>query len=67
MSTHTQLFINGAWCDSAAGKTLDVLNPATGETIGTLAHAERADLDLALEAADKGFRSWRKISARRSC
>ena len=63
MSTHTQLFINGAWCDSAAGKTLDVLNPATGETIGTLAHAERADLDLALEAADKGFRSWRKISA----
>ena len=63
MSPHTQLFINGIWCDSAAGKTLDVLNPATGQSIGTLSHAERADLDRALEAADKGFHVWRKISA----
>ncbi|MEO7242795.1 MAG: NAD-dependent succinate-semialdehyde dehydrogenase [Variovorax sp.] len=60
---NTQLFIDGAWCDPAAGRTMPVVNPATGKTIGKLAHAERADLDRALEAADKGFKAWRKISA----
>ena len=40
-----------------------VINPATGEPAGKLAHAERADLDRALEAAEKGFRVWRKASA----
>src|SRR6185369_5079357 len=46
-----------------SGRSLPVVNPATGEQIGTVAHAERADLDRALEAADKGFKVWRKISA----
>jgi succinate-semialdehyde dehydrogenase/glutarate-semialdehyde dehydrogenase len=66
----TQLFINGEWGPAAAGGVLPVLNPATGEQIGTLARAERADLDRALAAADQGFRVWRKTSAydpRRSC
>jgi succinate-semialdehyde dehydrogenase/glutarate-semialdehyde dehydrogenase len=57
------LHIDGQWTKSAAGRSLSVVNPATGETIGTVAHAERADLDRALEAADKGFRIWRKVSA----
>ena len=55
-----QLLIDGKWCDAASGKTLPVVNPATGETIGTFAHAEKADLDRALEAAKKGFDVWRK-------
>jgi len=60
---NTQLFIDGAWCAAASGRTLPVMNPATGKQIGTLAHAEKADLDRALEAADKGFATWRRISA----
>ena len=60
---NTQLFIDGAWCDPAAGRTMPVVNPATGKVIGQLAHAEQADLDRALEAADKGFETWRKVSA----
>ena len=59
----TQLFINGEWGPAEAGGVLPVLNPATGEQIGTLARAERADLDRALAAADQGFRVWRKTSA----
>jgi succinate-semialdehyde dehydrogenase/glutarate-semialdehyde dehydrogenase len=59
----TQLFINGNWTDALAGGTLTVLNPATAESIGTVAHAEFPDLDLALAAAEKGFHTWRKISA----
>src|SRR5476649_323286 len=63
MYPNTQLFIDGAWCAAASGRTLPVMNPATGKQIGTLAHAEKADLDRALEAAQKGFAVWRKISA----
>ncbi|KWT97129.1 MULTISPECIES: NAD-dependent succinate-semialdehyde dehydrogenase [unclassified Variovorax] len=59
----TRLLINGEWCDAASGKTLDVVNPATGKPIGKVAHAGIADLDRALEAAQRGFQAWRKIPA----
>ncbi|QSR19148.1 NAD-dependent succinate-semialdehyde dehydrogenase [Novosphingobium sp. KA1] len=63
----TQLFINGAWRDAADGRTLAVRNPATGQEIGRVAHAGRADLDLALDAAARGFEVWRDYTpARRS-
>ncbi|MCB8873966.1 NAD-dependent succinate-semialdehyde dehydrogenase [Acidisoma silvae] len=59
----TQLFIDGNWGPAAAGGVLPVLNPATGEQIGTLARAEIADLDKALAAAKRGFAVWRNTSA----
>jgi len=55
----TQLFINGKWQAPAEGKTLPVMNPATGKEIGRVAHAGRPDLDQALAAAQKGFEIWR--------
>lgn len=58
----TQLYIDGQWRDGSE-KRIPVLNPATGETIGTLAHAGRKDLDDALAAADRAFQKWRKTSA----
>jgi succinate-semialdehyde dehydrogenase/glutarate-semialdehyde dehydrogenase len=61
--TDTRLLINGEWCDAASGKTLDVINPATGKPIGKVAHAGIADLDRALAAAQRGFETWRKIPA----
>src|ERR1700689_4275756 len=63
MPSHTQLFINGSWTDSQSGAALSVLNPATAEEIGTVSNAKHSDLDLALDAAQKGFHAWRKISA----
>src|SRR4051812_25760614 len=63
MYTDVSLFIDGAWTKAASGRAIDVVNPATGDRIGSVAHAERADLDRALEAAEKGFRTWRKVSA----
>jgi succinate-semialdehyde dehydrogenase/glutarate-semialdehyde dehydrogenase len=50
------------WRPPASGKTIPVLNPATEETIGTVAHAGKADLDEALSAAEKGFKAWRMVS-----
>jgi len=56
------LHIDGKWRGSASGKTIPVQDPATEETIGTVAHADRADLDEALAAADRGFKQWRAVS-----
>ena len=58
---NTQLFINGQWCDAAAGESLAVFNPATGKEIGRVAHARIPDLDRALQAAQKGFETWRDM------
>ena len=60
---NTQLFIGAEWRNARSGRSIPVVNPASGDTIGTLAYAETADLDEALEAADTGFRAWKKVSA----
>ena len=59
----TQLLIDGQWQDAADGRTLAVVNPATGAEIGRVAHAGIADLDRALAAAQKGFELWRDVPA----
>ena len=63
MYPNVSLLIDGQWTKASGGRTLEVLNPATGEVNGTVAHADRADLDRALAAAEKGFHTWRKVSA----
>jgi succinate-semialdehyde dehydrogenase/glutarate-semialdehyde dehydrogenase len=63
MYSDVLLFIDGQWTKAAGGRTIPVVNPATGEAIGTVAHADKSDLDRALEAADRGFQQWRKVSA----
>src|SRR5947208_2919415 len=57
------LYIDGGWTKASGGKTLPVLNPATGDAIGSVAHAEKSDLDRAVAAVEKGFKTWRKVSA----
>ena len=57
------LYIDGGWAKGSGGKTIPVLNPATGDAIGSVAHAEKSDLERAAQAADKGFKAWRKVSA----
>jgi len=59
--TDISLLIDGAWTKGGKG-SMPVLNPATGEEIGRLAMADSTDLDRALEAAERGFRAWKKVS-----
>ena len=59
----TRLLIDNQWVDAADGRTLDVLNPATGQVIGRVAHAGIPDLDRALAAAQRGFETWRDTPA----
>lgn len=63
MYSDVKLFINGGWCDGASGRSEPIMNPATGQPLARLAHADRADLDRALASADAGFKAWRKVSA----
>ncbi|MDG9425189.1 aldehyde dehydrogenase family protein, partial [Streptococcus pneumoniae] len=55
-------FIDGVWRNGSQER-LPVLDPATEETIGALAHAGIDDLDETLAAAAKGFRLWRDVGA----
>ncbi|BBC71846.1 NAD-dependent succinate-semialdehyde dehydrogenase [Altererythrobacter sp. B11] len=54
------MIIDGEKVSGGGRRTFDVVNPVTGEPIGALPLAEAADLDRALEVAEKGFRIWRK-------
>lgn len=58
----TDLFIDGRW-RGGSQELLPVLDPATEETLGMLAHAGNADLDEALAAAARGFKAWREVGA----
>ncbi|MDC1087571.1 NAD-dependent succinate-semialdehyde dehydrogenase [Alphaproteobacteria bacterium] len=59
----TQLFLNGEWRDALAKESLEIINPATEEVIGKVSHARKEDLDIALNAAEKAFNSWKNVSA----
>lgn len=58
----TQLHIRGKWRDASDGRTLPVINPATGQRIGTAPIATTTDLDEAALAAYEGFQAWRLVS-----
>lgn len=56
------MLIGGAWLAwRTEGKSQDVFNPATGAVIGQVPLAERSDLDLALEGAQRSFAEWRRV------
>src|SRR5207247_6542580 len=63
MDTELALYIGGEWKNGGGRKGEDVVNPATGKPLARLPHASTADLDAALEAAQKGFEVWRATSA----
>ena len=57
------LLIDGQFRQGSAGEAEDVINPATEEAIGSVPHASASDLDEALAAAEKGFETWRGMTA----
>ncbi|MCO6390834.1 aldehyde dehydrogenase family protein [Aliihoeflea aestuarii] len=57
----TQLFINGEW-RAGGGGWIEIVDPATDEVIGKVAHANRGDLDAALDAVAAGFKVWSATS-----
>jgi acyl-CoA reductase-like NAD-dependent aldehyde dehydrogenase len=60
-----RLLIGGEWRPAADGRTLEVVNPATEETIASVASAGQTDVDAAVAAARAALSGpWRGMSAR---
>lgn len=53
------LYIAGQWLTGDGRETQAVRNPATGATLAALPLATVGDLDMALEATQRGFTAWR--------
>ncbi|MGB7196020.1 MAG: aldehyde dehydrogenase family protein, partial [Collimonas pratensis] len=51
-----QAYLNGEWCDADGGATHDVVNPATGETIGSVPLMGAAETRRAIAAANEAWR-----------
>src|SRR6201996_9659372 len=58
------LFIDGKETPAISGRTMDIVNPATGRAIGALAAAGEADVNRAVDAAQRAFDSgvWSGLS-----
>jgi len=50
--------VGGEWVGAADGGTMEVLNPATGETIAEVPRGTAADVDRAVAAAKKALPEW---------
>ncbi len=53
-------FIEGKHVDAANGETLDIINPATGKVYATSPNSKQADIDAAMNAAQRGFDVWKE-------
>ena len=63
MYADVDLLIDNAWRPAEAGRSLEVLNPATGEVLARVAHAGPADFEASVAATARGFATWRRVSA----
>src|SRR3984893_11863703 len=57
LATPKKLLIDGKWVAAVSGKTFEVKNPATANTIARAAEGDKADIDLAVRAARRAFES----------
>jgi 1-pyrroline dehydrogenase len=56
--TERKNFVGGEWLDAVDGGTMEVLNPATGETIARVPSGTAADVERAVEAAQRALPEW---------
>ncbi|HUJ47657.1 MAG TPA: aldehyde dehydrogenase family protein [Rhizomicrobium sp.] len=59
-----QFYIDGKWVDPVTPRTEDVVNPATEEVFARVSLGSKADVDKAVAAAKKAFRSFSRTSKR---
>lgn len=62
MKNQTRFYINGEWVEPLADQVLEVINPATEKTIGSVAVGNQKDVDNAVAAAKSAFDSYSRTS-----
>jgi len=55
LSSPKKMLIDDNWVSAVSGKTFEVKNPASGETIAYAAEGDRVDIDRAVSAARRAF------------
>jgi succinate-semialdehyde dehydrogenase / glutarate-semialdehyde dehydrogenase len=58
-----RLLIGGSWLEAGEGERFEVTDPATGETVGSVADAGAADVGAAIDAAAAALGPWRSLAA----
>ncbi len=56
-------YINGTWQPSAAADYLEVVNPATAETLSHVPLSPASEVDAAAQVAQQAFETWRRVPA----
>lgn len=64
MGESKHMYINGEWVSAESGETVQIVNPATGEVVGTVAFGDDRDANKAIEAAHQAFAGWSRLTAR---
>jgi aldehyde dehydrogenase (NAD+) len=62
MKNLNKFYIDGAWVDPVAGAAFPIKNPANDSVIGDVTLGTAADVDRAVEAANKAFKSFSRTS-----
>lgn len=63
MKLPSQLFVDGAYHNSASGRSTTLINPATEESFAEVAAADLADVNAAVESAQRTWESgWRDLT-----
>lgn len=53
-----EFFIDGQYVSQDGRKTREIINPATGDVVDTIAQATAQDVDAAVQAAHRAFKGW---------
>ena len=62
MIRHEKMLIDGKWTDGAGSSKLEVMNPATEEVFAAVPKAAKEDVDEAVNAAERAFKTWSKLT-----
>ena len=60
----TKGYLAGEWVDADSGNTFDVVNPARGDVVATVADLSRAEVTRAIDAADTAMKAWAARTAK---
>ncbi|MFA7437912.1 NAD-dependent succinate-semialdehyde dehydrogenase [Castellaniella sp.] len=65
--THPELWVGGQWRRASRTGRIDVIDPATGAAMGSVADASAADAMAAVDAADSAAAAWAATAPRQRC
>ena len=62
MKDKLQFYINGTWVESDSSERIEVINPANEEVVGHVTAGTAADIDKAVQSANKAFKTYQDTS-----